>query len=607
MTVVARQADREQREELATPRPMATQRSIDLWDVGAVLTGSAVAMWVRAALTRSVDTPIGRSGALAMLTIGLTVAAAVVIVVSAVNSRTAVAAIPRALARTLTDPPGSWVAFVLGLVVSIPLLSVYYPMTFLDADTSRLIASIRYVQQTGDIGYFADTQEPLLPHLVYGPAVAVESLALVKAVAIASAMLLVGTTAYVVHRISSSMLAAAAAALTLMSLSALYERALNVAMYPAMLSLAVLGTWLAGSAMTRADHTWRWAVLGGACFALAPEAQPVGQLLYVIPALAMVFAPTIRQAFAGAGRMYLVIAALSVPRLLINLSEGGLHFLTTARTDFWITQGYVDEIQVKFMGYEGVDEPIPAYLRQLPWRILETLEAPGLLILGLALVGLVIGCRRRAQIFAIGALAFFVLAITVKPIPPFSRYYSQLWPGLAVLAGLGVAAIAARLSWGKAIAGTLVALLGAGAIVAGYDAMHGAEARRTIPLMAGVERLAASVDDDRGVLGVRAQQGLMTKRIDIDTWGSQFLSEDELVTYLTWPSDEAVIDLMERHGMGWILLFPDLGYEHSYNDVWLVPNHGQPARQATALAESPNFCLRFDEGWKLYQLGGCEG
>jgi hypothetical protein len=93
---------------------------------------------------------------------------------------------------------------------------------------------------------------------------------------------------------------------------------------------------------------------------------------------------------------------------------------------------------------------------------------------------------------------------------------------------------------------------------------------------------------------------------DIPTWGGQFLSEDEYVTYLTWPSDEEVIDVLERHDIGWVLIHGARNLELAYHDTWLVPHHGQNARQVDAVADSPSFCrVMTVGGFILYRLGAC--
>jgi hypothetical protein len=108
------------------------------------------------------------------------------------------------------------------------------------------------------------------------------------------------------------------------------------------------------------------------------------------------------------------------------------------------------------------------------------------------------------------------------------------------------------------------------------------------------------------VIGARAHQVFFGVTTDTPTWGDQYLTEEEYVTYLTWPSDEAVIDLLNRHDIGWVVIHANRLLETEYNDVWLIPFHGRRSRHVEAVATSPNFC-RWSEGggYVLFKLGAC--
>jgi hypothetical protein len=110
------------------------------------------------------------------------------------------------------------------------------------------------------------------------------------------------------------------------------------------------------------------------------------------------------------------------------------------------------------------------------------------------------------------------------------------------------------------------------------------------------------VDDGKGVIGSRSHV-LVYVESEIPTYGGQFLTEDEYATYLTWPSDDEVIEVLDRHDIGWVLVNPNRLIEIDYHNTWLIPNHGAPARQVWMVAESPNFCkVASPAGLTLYRL-----
>jgi hypothetical protein len=513
------------------------------------------------------------------------------------------AEIPRQALRPWNDPRRSWPAAALGALLSLPLLGLFVPTGLGDADSVRAVAAVKYVHRHG-IGLLVDTQDNFGPHLVLGPAVALGGLAGVRLVTVLAVPALAAAAAYTTRRISGSMLGAAAAALALLSTPAVLARATLVPMYPAMLACGTLGCWLAYRAMT--DHrSWRYALGAGASLVAALELHNVGQLFLAVPGLLVIACPRWRPALAGLLRIGVVIAGLAVPRLVVNVSEGGLSRVTENRTDYWITKGYVSRIQTELLGYEGVGEPIGSYLERLPGRFVGSLGAEGWLALGLAALA-ILGLRWRAKLFVLACLGFMVAAITVKQIPPFPRYYSPLWPGIAILAGLAVGWLVRRRQIAGRVVGTILVLALALLSALSYRTV----AQRTAEQAAAVEakpyqQLADMVDDGKGVIGARSHV-LAQVDPDIPTYGGQFLTEREYVTYLSWPSDDAVIAMMERHDIGWVLINPDPRLETQYHNTWLVPAHGLVSRQVAAVAASPAFCqVAAIDGFVLYRLGPC--
>jgi hypothetical protein len=95
----------------------------------------------------------------------------------------------------------------------------------------------------------------------------------------------------------------------------------------------------------------------------------------------------------------------------------------------------------------------------------------------------------------------------------------------------------------------------------------------------------------------------------VRTYGGQFLTEREYVTFLTWPSDAAVIDVMRRHDIEWVFV-PQQPWKwvKRYNNIWLVPKYGREARYNREVKKSPSFCRALRVGgaalYKLDPRGG---
>lgn len=561
-------------------------RQLSAWDVAGLCWLGFLALGVTAAMPRWYDAAFHRSPVVD----GLTWVAGLVAVGSAawiaVKQHVAPSAIPVRLTAIWRDPPGDWPAFPLGLALAAPALGLYSPTLFTDADSMRLVSAVRYVQR-GHLDFLVETQDSFGPHLFLGPAVASGSVEALRLLTIFSMMALAGVVAWVTRKLSGSMAGAAVAALAVLAIPPAVGQVLYLPMYTAMLAFASLGSWLAYRAIGQ-DGGWRHALAAGLCLVAAQEAQLVGQLFLAVPLILLVTAPELRRGLAGLGRVYTAVVLFLLPRIVVNLSDGGLAHFRTNRTDYWITEGYLREIQTEFRGYEGLGESYLTYLQRFPERFVTSLGDFGWVVLVLAAVALV-GLRGRARWAALGFLTLIVAAMTVTTIQPAARYYAPLWPGVALLAGLAAAWLARR----RHLALRAVALLIAVPLIWVSALTLRDAAQRAERLAEQVDRhyseLADAIDDGKGVVGARSH-ALVAADMTIPAYGGQFLSEEEFATYLTWPSDEEVVAVMDRHDIGWVLIRTHRAIEKDYHDTWLVPHHGREARHLEMVKASPNFC-----------------
>lgn len=601
--VVARLGVVEDRAEPVAPHRRRTDAA-DL--VGVAALASLVCLGTEIAVDLQ-DYGLGRSDARASAVAALCVATVVGIVGVAVVGRLGPASLLRALTAVWRDPPGGWVAFVLGAIVAYPLHVLYAPILFGDADSARLLSYSRYfLDGHSAFGFFTDTQEPFLPPFVYAPAVMVNNVGVARLVALVTLQAAAGVAAFITFRTTRSLWGAATAALSLLCLSAIAERATRLPLYALMLSLGYLGGWFAYRAVAEPGARWRHAALAGVLLALSQEAHGVGQLFLAVPVLVAVFAPSLRSAAASLARMYTVVLVVMVPRIVVNLWIDGLDQVTSPRSDYWLTQGYLTQIQNKFMGYEGVSEPRGEYLSRMPGRFVDLLGPHGWIVVALAVLGAVIGLRGRARVFVPAALGFFVLAITAKQIPPFPRYYAPMWLGMAILVGVGVATLFRHRPTGTvgALAVTVV-LAGAAFVTLGDAARRYEHSRLNIETNA-TRGIVETIDDGKGVIGSRSTQVFFSVTTEVPVWGGQFLTEEEYVTYLLWPSDAEVLDMLARHDIGWVYISEVAELELKYNNTWLVPAYGERARHVDMVESSPNFCRWRNVGFNIiYRVGPC--
>ncbi|MQB01592.1 MAG: hypothetical protein GEU78_15100 [Actinobacteria bacterium] len=491
--------------------------------------------------------------------------------------------------------------FLFGCLVALPVLALHTRFLLGDADSARLVASTLYVQRFG-VRYLIETQEVLLPHLVLGPLMTLGGITLVKAFLVLSVIGLAGTVSYITWQASRSAAAALAGVLALLSFGAIDERAMLLPMYASMLAFGFLGSYFMyrGADQSHRPDRIRYAVFAAVCLLLCIESHQVGQLFLIAAPILLIFHRSGHRARTFL-RTYGAFALFYLPRAAINLTEGGFSHFFTNRDDYWITQGHLVELQTRFWRL-GNDSPLGQYISKSAESIFHIVGWPGILAVVLAVAAFFLE-RRRILWFGLTFALFFAVIVVGRRLPLYPRYFSQLLVGGAIAAGVAVGALIQRGGLYRVLGALSIVLLGSTAMATLTMQVNAADEREAQVLRGPYPQVAAAVNDDRGVVGARSTY-LNFTRPDVLTYGGQFLTRSEFVTFLTWPSDRAVIDIMRNREIGWVIV-PQRArrWVYRYHNTWLIPNYGRKVVYPRAVRRSPFFChVLTEQGAELYKL-----
>lgn len=528
----------------------------------------------------------------------------------------------RAVVAPVFDSTRAATWFGVGVFVGLPIIR-FRGTVITDADSTRLLANVQYVRNHG-VGYLRETQEVLVPHAAYWFTSAIGGVSLARWVPLVSYLLLSGTVAHITFRITRRPLATITAAVALFGFAPLLRQEKLLPLYALMLAVSYLGAEVAERVAhaTERRAQWRLAALSALLLVLSAESHATGQLLFVAPALLVALGPW-RVRLRAAARVYAVAAVLMLPRLAINVSVRGTSRLRSNYDYYLIRKGYLNLINERFWGYP-VNVPLTRYVRDFARMLVEQFRFYAIPVLVLAIIGFVV-IPRGAKALALLASTVLVVGILALQPSPFPRYALPLAPGLAILAGIGLASLASRFPPRGHLPIGLPGGFGAAALVlsalwALVNTAQFVNFTDNRVLGGPWPTIVARIDDGRPVAGVRSPQ-MMYLRDDLEVFGPVYWSEDEYVTYLTWPSDDAVLEIMSKYGIGWVFvtgdtLRTDKNYEVDYPASWLEPTHGQRPRHPEMLAASPEFCrvLRFRSRdapagrptfYELYRVGSC--
>jgi len=126
-------------------------------------------------------------------------------------------------------------------------------------------------------------------------------------------------------------------------------------------------------------------------------------------------------------------------------------------------------------------------------------------------------------------------------------------------------------------------------------------------MVAALAALADHIPPGEGVMGVRSNLMVYVDP-NLHTLYGRTMSEKDFVTYLTWPDDRAVIRMMRRLGVSWVVVRDSKFGETTYHETWLRPVYGERDRHAHRIHDSDDFCreARINRT-VLYSIGSCKG
>ncbi|MCJ7509563.1 MAG: hypothetical protein MUP14_01560 [Dehalococcoidia bacterium] len=398
-------------------------------------------------------------------------------------------------------------------------------------------------------------------------------LVLVPLLSSAALALLVG---YIAQRVGGGLWAFLVAALMLACLPVFLVQAKCLPFYPPTLLFGYGGAF---AAIVYARSGGRVAFLGAALgLPAALYSFGIGIVFLAVPPLYLLIDRR-RPVLIRLAQAYAIILALAAPWLVWHLAVDGYDGLFRQQTTWLIDRGYLNIRNSEFWD-TGSDSHI-AFLGRLPGMFAD---ASGPLAIPLVVLGIIGLIRlpswpwRAAVLLALGIpIAGLVYAVPAA----FNRYVYVFLPGLVLLSAYGLHGLIHLLSSYRrtahlSLVGAMAALglLGTLFLQNVQDSLDTANMMQTRPAQSELAAVAELIDDDKAVIGSRPYW-LIYHTHENELLTTDFLSEEDFVTYLSWPSDEAVAEMFERNNVGWILILqPAEHWERDYH-VWLTKAAGQ--------------------------------
>jgi len=496
--------------------------------------------------------------------------------------------------------------FALFAIAFIVLSMFLVPISWtpaLNADSGTAL-SISKALSEGDTEPLVDGLFPPFQTVVYSIMVIVGIVNFATAVPVLFSALLAIALAGVAHWYSRSYAVAAIPPLFLLFSSTFWQQTGSLTFYPAFALLGYSGLFFAGRYVLETKRTPTFALLGAVLLAASLYAFTTALLFLPIPAILLAFFFN-KQRMHRTLVLYAGLAVTALPWFAWHIAVGGSHFYYHPLN--WLVEKHLAVINDEFwnLPHESLTEYAPTMLN-VGFEGLVATPIWLLVPVGAGFIWRQHGAR--AGLFVMACVAFFLASLAVIRPAPYDRYFYPVLPLTIALATAGTIAISRIMPdvLKRASIAGIVFVAVAYALTVNSEAseftnvinLDNIQKSRSYNEMLKVADL---IDDSKGIISrdSRIQSVLPDNRVS-----TVFLiDEADYVTYLTWPSDSEVQEMLGKYDIGWLLLYKDAGrWERDYN-VWLERNYGLKPRHYIEASRSTEFRKVMDgRVYVLYQV-----
>lgn len=444
----------------------------------------------------------------------------------------------------------------------------FVTIPIIGSDGGNLLALSRPVLD-GDLANVISSQAPLLTTIVYS--VLLRTPVPLNLLPIAFALLLVLGTSWFVYKQSGSFLLTSIPVLGFGLSPIFWIQNTSLSPYTPFIFLGYAGLYLSCSyALGRTSV--KMGLLGAGL--LAASLYTFGQALsfFAIPALCFLVLSPKRETLRRLIPIYGALLALTLPWVIWHLLVGGISHFEDYPLN-WFNVKYSEHIGA-FWGRDYFDS-IPSYLSTVHSVLSQDLLPVWTwLVVTLGFFGVARSHGWRAAAFIGVALVCLSLPVIMRMSPVFARYWYSSLPLLLLLATAGIAYIS---TWLPRHATLLLfvaaALVSFPMIGDSADATYTRNVTRHEITLADYELFASRIDDSRGIISRDPRiQSLVPGN---PLYNNITLDEEDVITYLSWRSDESVSEFFAEHEIGWVILYNNWEtWELNFNG-WLVEAAGQ--------------------------------
>lgn len=383
-------------------------------------------------------------------------------------------------------------------------------------------------------------------------------------------LLLAGLIGYLTFRMTSSYSTSLFSILFFYSFNVVTNQSLTAVLYPLAIFFSYFGMYLIWKYLFE-KKSLKYAVFGGGFLVSSIYTHQIGLIFMVMPFVLWITSSN--RSWKSLLLIYFSILLIAFP-WITNHIDPVSHVLSFERDRWMVQNNYIDIINKEFWGYHTTK--INANYKEFVAGILRILENSvgdnWAVISILSLIGIYTSKKRELIITSSALFIVLLIAITIITPASFGRYFYPILPLLSIGSALFVSLLLQYIRpypLKTILTCAIIIILLCNMLFSFFVIDYKVQQTVTSKKFDELRDISQIIDDKKGIIGSRPSLLIVTCP-ENSIYSHDYVSEEDFVLFLRWPSDPEVKSLLEKYNIRWIVLNkPIEKYERDYHGAWL--------------------------------------
>jgi hypothetical protein len=407
---------------------------------------------------------------------------------------------------------------------------------------------------------------------------------------------------YITFNFTSSIKSAVFSILFFYSMDVVIIQSLAAPLYPLAIFFAYAGLLFIWNSLFRKKSP-SYSLIGGAFLVFSLYSHTIGLFFFPLPFILWLF--SYDRSWKLLFGIYFMIILIASP-WIINHFDPSIQIDSFERDRWMVKKDYINIINEDFWGYRTTtdNQSLLESTKSLFRMIKEALGLNWIMISILTIIGIFKSRNRELIVTAISSFTWLFVTISIIGPGAFGRYIYPVIPLFSIGSAISFGIIYEYI---KSI--QIKYILNFFLVITLLIAMFLSLLNNNFLFQNNSERIyelneiARIIDDRKGIIGARPTILFSTLHENL-IYSHDYVSEEDYILFLQWPSDNEVKRIFKKHDIGWILLNkPIERFERDFHGTWLKKVYNaEPKHYIETQKSDLTFKMFEGENFILYKV-----